>query len=143
MIEFYAGAGWDTQAIGIALEEMFLDYRVMPGKAALPAIAIDGARLVGPSNILLALARRTNRFLITREEAAIWLSNTPPDIATIETQLRAADFILGRISIADMVAYPRLASDITIRDAHPSISRWTSRMATRSATGRGVCVIAG
>jgi hypothetical protein len=40
MIEFQAGSGPDTQAVGIAMEEMFLDYRLMPGRAPLPVIAI-------------------------------------------------------------------------------------------------------
>jgi hypothetical protein len=142
MIEFHAGTGPDTQAIGIALEEMFLDYRVMPGKAPLPVIAIGGARLVGASNVLKALARKTGRFLPSGE-AAPWLSNTPLDLATLEAKLSSAEFILGAVSIADMAVYPRLAFDSSVLAAHPSIARWASRMAKRSALGRGMSVIAG
>lgn len=141
MIEFYAGTGPDTQAIGIALEEMFLDYRVMPGKAPLPAVAIGGARLVGASNILLALARKTNRFLVTGEEATVWLAK-PPDVSALEEKLSAAEFILGRVSIADMAAYPQLAGDWASVEARPALAGWARRMAKRSAVGRGMGVIA-
>ena len=142
MIEFHAGTGPDTQAIGIALEEMFLDYRVMPGKAPMPVIVVGGGRVVGAPNILLALGRKTSRFLSNPESVAPWLANTAPDVAALEARLGAARFILGDVSIADMAVYPKLAREPAILAAHPAIAGWAARMSIRSATGRGMGVLA-
>ena len=57
MIEFHAGTGPDSQAIGIALEEMYLDYTVAPQRAPMPVTVVGNARLPGLGNILLALAQ--------------------------------------------------------------------------------------
>ena len=70
MIQFSAGHGPDTQAIGIALEEMFLDYTILPGRAPVPVTVLGQARLPGANNILMALARKTSRFLPSVESAA-------------------------------------------------------------------------
>lgn len=142
MIEFHAGIGPDTQAIGIALEEMFLDYRLMPGRAPMPVIALGGARVVGAPNILMALARKTGRFLPDSEAAAPFLANAPLDPAALAVQLAGADFILGHITIVDMNVYPRLASDRAALLAYPAIGRWAARMASRAATGRGMSIAA-
>ncbi len=142
MMEFHAGNGPDTQAIGIALEEMFLDYRVMPGKAPLPVIVVaGGGRVVGSPNILIALGRKTSRFLPNPQDVAPWLASSAPDTAALEERLAASSFILGDISVADMAVYPRLAGERAILAAHPAIARWAARMAMRSATGRGMGVI--
>lgn len=142
MIEFHAGTGPDTQAIGIALEEMFLDYRVMPGKAPMPVIVVGGGRVAGAPNILLALGRKTSRFLPNPESVAPWLANTVPDAAALEAQLSAATFILGDVSIADMAVYPKLAREPAILAAHPAIADWAARMSIRAATRRGMGVLA-
>ena len=140
MIEFHAGAGPDTQAVGIALEEMFFDYRVMPGRAPLPVIAIGGARVVGASNIVMALARKARRFLVTPEEAAPWLV-TPLDQEKLAGQLAGREFILGGFSVADMMAYPQIvrAGDASAHNA--GIAAWLMRMAKRPAAGRGMGVV--
>ncbi|MDP3739636.1 MAG: hypothetical protein Q8R02_19765 [Hyphomonadaceae bacterium] len=139
MIEFHAGNGPDTQAIGIALEEMFFDYRVMPGRAPLPVIAIGGARVVGASNVVMALARKTGRFLVAPEDAAPWLA-TPVSLNALETQLEDRDFVLGAFSIADMAVYPHVVRGDVAR--HPAIARWMERMSKRSGVGRGMGVVA-
>jgi glutathione S-transferase len=136
MIEFHAGSGPDTQAIGIALEEMFLDYRLMPGRAPLPVIAIGGARVVGAPNVLMALARKTNRFL-PEMDAKAWLDATqPPDLAALDALLSASEFVAGRFSVADMALYPRVAAG-----SHSSIARWSSALSKRPAVGRGMGVV--
>jgi hypothetical protein len=138
MIEFHAGSGPDTQAIGIALEEMFLDYRIMPGRAPVPVIAVAGARVIGAPNVLMALARKTGRFL-PDAEAAHWLGGTP-DVSALNLALAASPFAAGGFSVADMALYPRLAgrSD-TLACAH--ISRWSDALAKRPAVGRGMAVV--
>ena len=145
MIEFHAGTQADSQSVGIALEEMFLDYRIMPGKAPVPVIALGGARVVGAGNILLALARKTGRFLGSPHETETWVAMAGGIAAApqrLEGQLAAQDFILGGYSVADMAAYPLL-----VRAGAPAgcanIARWTARMAKRPAAGRGMAVIAG
>jgi glutathione S-transferase len=137
MIEFHAGSGPDTQAIGIALEEMFLDYRLMPGRAPLPVIAIGGARVVGAPNVLMALARRTGRFL-PETDAKTWLEATQPDLDALDALLAASEFVAGKYSVADMSLYPRLAASA---GAYASISRWASMLSKRPALGRGMGVI--
>jgi glutathione S-transferase len=139
MIEFNAGTGPDTQAIGIALEEMFLNYTIMPGRAPVPVITIGGPRLVDMGNILLALARKTNRFLPDATEAAPWLSKSPPGEDLMAERLEAHDYVLGFYSIADMAMYPRLAGRT---DVAPAIARWQARLRLRPAVGRGMVVVA-
>ena len=138
MIEFHAGSGPDTQAIGIALEEMFLDYRLMPGRAPLPVIAIGGARVVGAPNVLMALARKTNRFL-PETDAKAWLETTQPDLAALDALLASSDFVAGKYSVADMALYPRIAASA---GTHASIARWASALSKRPALGRGMGVVA-
>ena len=87
MYYFHAGTGPDTKAIGIALEEMLLDYTLAPGRAPVPVVVFGQARLPGHNNILLALARRTNTFLPDAEAAQPWLSKTPPGLDDLETRL--------------------------------------------------------
>jgi glutathione S-transferase len=140
MIEFYAGAGPDTQAIGIALEEMFLDYRLMPGRAPVPVIAFSGARVVGAPNALMALARKTGRFLADAADVAQWLGPAP-DLAALDTRLATSRFIAGDFSVADMAIYPRLAADLDALSRHSHIARWIEDMARRPAVGRGLAVV--
>jgi hypothetical protein len=135
MIEFHAGSGPDTQAIGIALEEMFLDYRLMPGRAPVPVIAIGGARVVGAPNVLMALARKTHRFLPERD-AQTWLEATQPDLAALDALLQASEFVAGKYSVADMALYPRIAT----AGPHANIARWASTLSKRPALGRGMGV---
>jgi glutathione S-transferase len=141
MIEFHAGTGPDTQAIGIALEEMFLDYRIVPGRAPVPVIAIGGARVVGCGNILMALARKTGRFLPQSEDVARWLDPAQPDLIALDTLLASSIFVAGQISVADMALYPRLVANRDALAAHANIARWTTTMLQRPATGRGLSVV--
>lgn len=140
MIEFNAGSGPDTQAVGIAMEEMFLDYRLMPGRAPLPVIAIGGARVVGGANIVMALARKTGRFL-PETDAQAWLNATQPDIATLDALLAASDCIAGRYSVADMALYPRLATARGRWSSHANVARWMDKLSRRPALGRGMSVV--
>ena len=138
MIEFHAGNGPDTQAVGIALEEMFFDYRVMPGRAPLPVIALGGGRVVGASNIVMALARKTGRFLVAPEDAAPWLA-TPVSLDALEAQLGDPRVRAGRILGGGHGGLsPRRACG---RAQHPAIARWAERMSRRSGVGRGMGVI--
>ena len=137
MIEFHAGSSPDTQAIGIALEEMFLNYRLMPGRAPLPVIAIGGARVAGAPDVLMALARKTNRFL-PETDAKAWLESAQPELATLDALLAASEFVAGKYSVADMALYPRIA---TSAGAHANIARWASTLSKRPALGRGMGVI--
>ncbi len=142
MIEFHAGSGPDSQAVGIALEEMFLDYRIMPGRAPVPVTVVGNARLPGAGNILMALARKTSRFLPNAEDAAPWLGRTPPGLEELEARLAGQEFILGRYSIVDMATYPRIIADKAAL-AHPGIVRWTERLRIRPEVGRGMVAVAG
>lgn len=137
MIEFHAGTGPDSQAIGIALEEMFLDYRIMPGKAPVPVIALGGARVIGAGNVLPALARKTGRFLPSGD-FSMWLAPSV-DMAGLTAALERAEFVCGAFSVADMFVYPRVAA----RQADGAVARWATRMWKRPAVGRGMTVVAG
>ena len=141
MIEFHAGTGPDTQAIGIALEEMFLDYRIMPGKAPVPVISLGGARVVGAANILPALARKTGRFLPDGDFAA-WFAPSV-DMAGLTAAIEKTDFVCGAFSIADMALYPRIAAMQGATDAEPAVARWARRVWIRPAVGRGMGAVAG
>jgi glutathione S-transferase len=124
---------------------MFLDYRIMPGKAPVPVIAFGGARVVGARNILLALARKTGRFLGNPHDTEKWLAMAAEIAASpamLEEQLATQDFILGDYSVADMAAYPLLLRAQTPAGL-ASVARWAARMAMRPAAGRGLGVIAG
>lgn len=138
MIEFHAGIGPDTQAIGIALEEMFLDYTIAPSRAPLPVTVVGNARLPGANNVLMALARKSNRFLPQAELAAPWLSKAPPTLDALEAQLADQDFILGFYSVADMAMYPLVAQQAGKLGAYPNITQWVMRMSLRPAVGRGM-----
>jgi len=142
MIEFHAGNGPDTQAVGIALEEMFLDYRLAPGRSPLPVVAEGGARIPGAGAILLMLARKTGRFLPgDMAEIKRWTEAKTLDLAALDTLLANSDFILGDFSIADMAVYPRIVGDAAAFAAHPAIARWAARMMRRPATGRGMTAV--
>ncbi len=138
MIEFHAGTGPDTQAIGIALEEMFLDYAIAPTRAPVPLTVVGNARLPGANNVLMALARKTNGFLPNAEEAAPWLSKNPPALDALEAQLANRDFILGAYTVADMMMYPVIAQQTDRLSSHPGVARWVRRMSLRPAVGRGM-----
>jgi hypothetical protein len=142
MIEFHAGSGPDSQSVGIALEEMFLDYRVMPGRAPVPVTVVGNARLPGASNILMALARKTSRFLPGAEDATPWLGKTPPGLDELEARLATHAFILGPYSIVDMATYPRIVADKAAL-VHPNIARWVERMRLRPEVERGMVAVAG
>ena len=142
MIEFHAGTGPDTQAVGIALEEMFLDYRVAPGRSPMPILADGGARIPGAPAILLMLARKTGKFLGAGvAEAKRWTDARTLDLEALNTLLANSDFILDEFSIADMAVYPGIANDAATLAAHPAIARWAERMMQRPATGRGMTVV--
>lgn len=141
MIEFHAGTRPDTQAIGIALEEMLLDYRMMPGRAPVPVIAFSGARVIGAPNVVMALARKTGRFLSDAPDVAQWSGPTLPDLATLNSRLASSRCIAGDFSVADIVLYPRLAADLGSVTAHSHIARWIKDMARRPAVGRGMAVV--
>ena len=102
MIEFHAGIGPDSQAIGIALEEMYLDYVVAPARAPMPVTVVGNARLPGAGNVMLALARKTNHFLPDAAAAAPWLGKTPPALDVLEAELAGRDFIFGVYTIAEI-----------------------------------------
>ncbi len=138
MIEFHAGIGPDTQAIGIALEEMFLDYAIAPMRAPVPLTVVGNARLPGANNVLMALARKTNRFLPNADDAAPWLSKTPPALETLEARLADRDFILGPYTIADMMMYPLAARQAGVVATLPNVACWLKRMSLRPAVGRGM-----
>jgi glutathione S-transferase len=138
MIEFHAGIGPDTQAVGIALEEMFLDYSIAPTRAPVPLTVAGNARLPGANNVLMALARKTNRFLPNAEDAAPWLSRTPPTLDALEVLLADRDFVLGAYTIADMAMYPLVVRQADRLAAHPNTSNWVKRMSLRPAVGRGM-----
>ena len=143
MILFHAGTGPDTQAIGIALEEMMLDYQVAPGRAPVPVTVIGQARMPGANNILMALARKTGKFLASAEEAAPWLAKTPPSLAQIEAQLDGRDFLLGAYSVVDMAMYPLAVQDVGALKALPNAAAWAERLRIRPAVGRGMMVVSG
>lgn len=141
MILFHAGAGPDTQAIGIALEEMLLDYTLAPGRAPVPVTVVGQARLPGANNILMALARKTGKFLPDAETAAPWLGKTPPGFDAMEAQLAAQDFLLGAYTVVDMAMYPlAMRADLA---GYPAIRTWTERLRIRPAVGRGMGVVSG
>ena len=141
MIEFHAGAGPDSQSIGIALEEMYLDYTVAPQRAPMPVTVVGNARLPGLGNILLALARKHNHFLPDATAAAPWLSKTPPDLATLEAQLDGRDFIFDVYTIADMAMYPLVTQQRAKLTAYPNVVRWEMRLTMRPEVGRGMGAI--
>lgn len=143
MIQFHAGQGPDTQAIGIALEEMLLDYALAPGRAPVPVTVLGQARLPGANNILMALARKTGRFLPNAEDAAPWFAKTPPGLADIDAKLDGQDFILGSYTVVDMMMYPLVVRDAEKAQAYPRITDWTNRMRIRPGVGRGMAVVAG
>lgn len=138
MIEFHAGIGPDSQAVGIALEEMFLDYVVAPARAPVPVTVVGNARLPGVNNILLALARKTNHFLPDATLAAPWLGKTPPALEELEKQLEGRDFIFGVYTIADMAMYPHTALQRDKLASFPNVARWEQRLRLRPEVGRGM-----
>ena len=141
MIEFHAGIGPDSQAIGIALEEMYLDYTLAPQRAPMPVTVVGQARLPGLSNILLALARKTNHFLPDATAAAPWLSKTPPDLAALEAKLDGRDFIFGVYTIADMAMYPLVTQQRGALSGYPNVASWEARLSQRPEVGRGMGAI--
>jgi len=143
MIQFSAGHGPDSQAIGIALEEMMLDYTIPPGRAPVPVTVVGQARLPGANNILMALARKTGRFLPDAEAAAPWLSKTPPGVAELEARLAGQEFILGAYTIVDMAMYPLMTKQADALSACPNILAWMERLRIRPGVGRGMGAIAG
>lgn len=140
MYHFHAGTGPDTQAIGIALEEMFVSYTLAEKRSPVPVMIVGQARLPDAANILVAMARQSGRFLPPDVQAAArWLSKTPPDLAELEAALTGKDYILGPYSIADMAMYPRhaLASGLP-----PVVEAWRHRLSLRPELGRGMGVFA-
>ena len=143
MIQFSAGRGPDSQAIGIALEEMMLAYTIPPGRSPVPVTVVGQARLPGMNNILMALARKTGRFLPEAEAAAPWLSKTPPGLAELEARLGEQDFILGSYTVVDMAMYPMVVKQADELIAYPGISAWVERLRIRPGVGRGMMAVAG
>ena len=141
MILFHAGTGPDTQAVGIALEEMMLDYKLAPGRAPVPVTVLGQARMPGHNNILIALARKTGRFLPDVTAAAPWLAKTPQGLAAIEAQLARHDFLMDAYTVIDMAMYPRVVrSGAAIAD-YPMTRAWAERLRIRPAVGRGMGVV--
>jgi glutathione S-transferase len=141
MILFHAGTGPDTQAIGIALEEMMLDFKLAPGRAPVPVTVLGQARMPGHNNILIALARRTGQFLPDIEAAAPWLAKTPPGLDAIEAQLATRDFLLDHYTVIDMAMYPLVVRDPSGLALSPNAAAWAERMRLRPAVGRGMGVL--
>lgn len=141
MILFHAGTGPDTQAIGIALEEMMLDYTLAPGRAPVPVTVLGQARMPGHNNILMALARKTGRFLPNAEDAAPWLAKTPPGLDAIEAQLATRDFLLDAYTVIDMAMYPLVVRDPGGLSGYPLTAAWAERLRIRPAVGRGMGVV--
>lgn len=141
MIQFHAGTGPDSQAIGIALEEMYLNYTVAPGRAPVPVAVVGQARMPDAHNILMSLAHMTRRFLpVDPAAAAPWLLKAAPSLEALEAALAASDYILGPYTVADMAMYPRHAFGT---DLPPATSAWRDRLRLRPAVGRGMGVIPG
>src|SRR5690606_29021289 len=111
-------------------------YRLAPGRVPIPVIAIGGARVVGAANVLMALARKTGRFL-PETDAKAWLDATQPDLAALDALLATSEFVAGKYSVADMALYPRIAAG-----AHANVARWASSLSKRPALGRGMSVLA-
>jgi glutathione S-transferase len=141
MIEFHAGSGPDTQAIGIALEEMYLTYTIAPRLSPVPLTVVGNARLPGANNVLMALARKTGHFLPDAEQAAPWLSKTPPGLDELEARLSDRDFIFSVYTIADMAMYPLVAKRSEDLAAFPKIARWAERLRLRPEVGRGMVAV--
>jgi glutathione S-transferase len=140
MIYFHAGNSPDTQAIGIALEEMLLDFNLAPGRAPVPVTVVGQARLPGMNNILMALARKTGKFVPDAEAAAPWFTRTPPGFADMEAILTGQDFLMGAYTVVDMAMYPlAVRGDVA---AYPAVRAWMARLAIRPAVGRGMGVVA-
>ncbi len=138
MYHFHAGTGPDTQAIGIALEEMFLSYTLADRRAPVPVMIFGQARLPDAANILVALARQTGKFLPPDVEAAKpWLAKTLPDLNELEAALADKEYILGPYSIADMAMYPRVAFSTGLPSA---VDTWRHRLSLRPGVGRGIGV---
>ncbi len=143
MIQFSAGHGPDSQAIGIALEEMFLDYVIPPGRAPVPVTVLGHARLPGANNILMALAHTTGKFLPSAEDAAPWFAKTPPGLDAIEAKLAGQDYILGAYTVVDMAMYPLMLRAPGQLSAHPNVCAWIERLRIRPGVGRGMMALAG
>lgn len=140
MYHFQAGTGPDTQAIGIALEEMFISYTLAERRAPVPVMIVGQARLPDAANILVAMARQSGRFLPPDvETAARWLAKTPPGMDELEATLAGRDYILGTYSIADMAMYPHA---VRVDASTPAIAAWRHRLSLRPALGRGMGVFA-
>jgi len=138
MYHFHAGTGPDTQAIGIALEEMFLSYKLDERRAPVPVLIYGQARLPDAANILVALARQTGKFLPPDMEAAkAWLIKTPPGVDELAAALSDKDYILGPYSVADMAMYPRVAF---AAGPPASVDAWRYRLSLRPGVGRGMGV---
>jgi glutathione S-transferase len=143
MIQFSAGYGPDSQAIGIALEEMFLDYKIQAGRAPVPVTVLGHARMPGANNILMALARTTGKFLPSVEDAAPWFVKTPPGLDEIEGRLAGQDYILGAYTVVDMLMYPLALRQPEQLSAYPHVCAWIDRLRIRPGVGRGMMAIAG
>lgn len=141
MILFHAGTGPDTQAVGIALEEMMLDYKLAAERAPVPVTVLGQARMPGHNNILIALARRTGKFLPDVTESAQWLAKTPLGLDAIEAQLAARDFLLGHYTVIDMAMYPLVVRDSAGLGHYPMTTAWAERLRLRPAVGRGMGVV--
>lgn len=138
MYHFHAGTGPDTQAIGIALEEMFLSYKLDERRAPVPVLIYGQARLPDAANVLVALARQTGKFLPPDVDAAKpWLIKTPPGMDELVAALSDKDYILGPYSIADMAMYPRIAFASGVS---PTVEAWRHRLSLRPGVGRGMGV---
>jgi len=142
MILFHAGTGPDTQAVGIALEEMMLDYKLAPGCAPVPVTVLGQARMPGHNNILIALARKTGRFLPNVAEMAPWLARTPLGLDAIEAQLATREFLMDAYTVIDMAMYPLVVQDGAGLAGYPLTAAWAERLRIRPAVGRGMGVVA-
>jgi glutathione S-transferase len=134
MIEFHAGTGADSHAVGIALEEGFFDYRIVDA-GDLPMLVDQERRIGGAGNILMHLAQRAG--WPNYVDAAPWLKWSG-DMPELDLALAASPFILGgAFSIADMAVWPHIARDRAKFTSCPNIARWADRMSRRAAAGRG------
>jgi glutathione S-transferase len=120
---------------------MTLDYKLAPGRAPVPVTVLGQARMPGHNNILIALARKTGRFLPDVAAAAPWLAKTPLGLDDIEAQLATRDFLMDAYTVIDMAMYPLVVRDTATLARYPLTAAWAERLRVRPAVGRGMGVV--
>ena len=106
-----------------------------------PVTVLGQARMPGHNNILIALARKTGRFLPDVTAAAPWLAKTPQGLAAIESQLATRDFLMDAYTVIDMAMYPLVVRNGAAIADYPLTEAWAERLRIRPAVGRGMGVV--